>query len=172
LTVHEQNRYQRLKEELRRLRRPAAPWYLESELHRRLHSPHKRISYVGVAPILIIATTLVTLSIAVYVTLINPLLLPREVPATPSATVVPVQRADSQMAAVSPVRRVDSAAAKKLLISTPRTRASRDSLRTITAGGTATRRKIADSAAGARPEAPVLPSGEEMALPDDTIRAK
>ncbi|MEW6509351.1 MAG: hypothetical protein AB1428_00180 [Bacteroidota bacterium] len=42
-TGREEGEYDRLKAELRRLKRAGAPWYFESELHRRLHGiDHRR----------------------------------------------------------------------------------------------------------------------------------
>lgn len=41
-THHEKGEFDHLKEELRRLKRTGAPWYFESELHRRLHGMHTR----------------------------------------------------------------------------------------------------------------------------------
>lgn len=37
---HDKGEFDHLKEELRRLKRAGAPWYFESELHRRLHDTH------------------------------------------------------------------------------------------------------------------------------------
>jgi hypothetical protein len=105
---HEKNDYKRLKAELRRLKRPSAPWYLEGELHRRLHAPRMRFRYVGVAPTLIILTTLGTLAIAVYVMLVNPLILSREgmAPRTDSTAVVP--NASAAVKSTPPPRTVTS----------------------------------------------------------------
>ena len=45
-THHDKGEFDRLKDELRRLKRAGAPWYFESELHRRLHGTghrHRRL---------------------------------------------------------------------------------------------------------------------------------
>jgi hypothetical protein len=89
---HEQGDYDRLKEELRRMRRPMAPWYLEGELHQRIHSRRQRFRPLGVAPTLILITTLLTFAIVIYVTILNPLLITGE-GATQIAT--PVVNPDS-----------------------------------------------------------------------------
>jgi len=39
-TRHDKGEFDRLRDELRRLKRKGAPWYFESELHRRLHGGH------------------------------------------------------------------------------------------------------------------------------------
>jgi len=41
-TAHNGNDYERLKQELRRLKRRGAPWYFESALHQRLHGGGRR----------------------------------------------------------------------------------------------------------------------------------
>ena len=41
-THNDRGEFDRLKDELRRLKRAGAPWYFESELHRRIHDPARR----------------------------------------------------------------------------------------------------------------------------------
>jgi hypothetical protein len=81
-TSHNGNDYERLKEELRRLKRRGAPWYFESALHQRLHGGRRRrprLRPISVFPVLIVAfLTLCILGIAVYMVLVHTnLLLPR-----------------------------------------------------------------------------------------------
>jgi hypothetical protein len=175
-TSHEQNKYQALKDELRRMRRPSAPWYLESDLHRRLHSPHKRTPYVGVGPILIIATTFVTLSIAVYVTLINPML------GTQRGTTHPAV-ADSSSTALTRIAGPDSSRAAVPALIQPRQKLQDamsgrtparvpDSLQNRTARRGAVRAVAADSIPVARRPSPAVPAGEELPVPPDTGRVE
>ena len=67
---HNGNDYERLKEELRRLKRRGAPWYFESELHQRLHGRPKRrprLRPISFSPVLALAfLTLCILGIALY----------------------------------------------------------------------------------------------------------
>jgi hypothetical protein len=169
---HEQNRYEALKNELRRLRRPAAPWYLESELHRRLHSPHRRTPYIGVGPILIIASTLVTFAIAVYVTLVNPLLVTQQGSPAPPANGVPVASADSQSTPVPAVSRSASAVSAAAParrrspagVADSNSTEGRDSLRAARTRSALEGRAPADSIRMSGQQAPVAP--------EDTTRAK
>ena len=73
--VHEGNDYERLKEELRRLKRRGAPWYFESALHQRLHGGRRRrrrLRPISILPVLVVAfCTLFILALAVYVVLVH-----------------------------------------------------------------------------------------------------
>ena len=66
---------ERLKEELRRLRRRSAPWYFESALHQRLHGGRRRrprLRPISILPVLVVAfCTLCILALAVYVVLVH-----------------------------------------------------------------------------------------------------
>jgi hypothetical protein len=179
-SLHEQRRYEALKQELRRLRRPVAPWYFESELHRRLHVPHRRVPYVGVAPILIIASTIVTLSIAVYVTLVNPMLMTQHGSPAPAATAVPVASPDSQPTPAVAARSSDSAPAavrlpRQKMVEAPAGRnaaAGGDSLRNRPPRTAAVRSVVTDSIPITRRQAPVAPAEGESPVPVDTNRVK
>jgi hypothetical protein len=74
-TSHNGNDYERLKEELRRLKRRGAPWYFESELHQRLHErPGRtpRLRPISFSPVLAVAfLTLCILGIALYAVFMN-----------------------------------------------------------------------------------------------------
>lgn len=73
--AHNGNDYERLKEELRRLKRRGAPWYFESALHQRLHGGRRRrprLRPVSVFPVLTVALlTLCISGLAVYVALMH-----------------------------------------------------------------------------------------------------
>jgi hypothetical protein len=66
---------ERLKEELRRLKRRGAPWYFESALHQRLHGGRRRrprLRPISILPVLVVAfCTLCILALAVYVVLVH-----------------------------------------------------------------------------------------------------
>jgi hypothetical protein len=49
-THHDRGEFDRLKDELRRLKRTGAPWYFESELHRRLHATGRRRARLSAFP--------------------------------------------------------------------------------------------------------------------------
>jgi hypothetical protein len=74
-TKHGGSDYERLKAELRRLKRRGAPWYFESELHQRLHGARRRrprLRPISTTPVLLLAfVTLCLLGLAVYVVLIR-----------------------------------------------------------------------------------------------------
>jgi len=74
-TSHSGNDYERLKEELRRMKRRGAPWYFESALHQRLHGGsgrRPRLRPISIVPVLGIAVlTLSILGVAVYVVLLH-----------------------------------------------------------------------------------------------------
>ena len=77
----EGNDDERLKEELRRLKRRRAPWYFESALHQRLHGGRRRrprLRPISILPVLVVAfCTLCILALALYVVLVHTnLLLP------------------------------------------------------------------------------------------------
>jgi hypothetical protein len=78
--AHNGNEYERLKEELRRLKRRGAPWYFESALHQRLHGGRRRrrrLRPISIFPVLIVVfVTLCILGLAVYVVLVHTNLLP------------------------------------------------------------------------------------------------
>lgn len=87
---HEGNDYERLKEELRRLKRRGAPWYFESALHQRLHGGRRRrprLRPVSIIPVLVVAfCTLCILALALYVVLVHTnLLFPGSHPGTPAS---------------------------------------------------------------------------------------
>jgi hypothetical protein len=73
--AHNGNDYERLKEELRRLKRRGAPWYFESALHQRLHGGRRRrprLRPISVFPVLTVALlTLCISGLAVYVALMH-----------------------------------------------------------------------------------------------------
>ena len=72
--AHNGNDYERLKEELRRLKRRGAPWYFESALHQRLHGGRRRrrLRPISVFPVLTVALlTLCISGVAVYVALMH-----------------------------------------------------------------------------------------------------
>ncbi|HEX7574646.1 MAG TPA: hypothetical protein VF514_16285 [Bacteroidota bacterium] len=72
---HGGNDYERLKEELRGLKRRGAPWYFESALHQRLHGGRKRrprLRPISIFPVLVVVfCTLCILALAVYVVLVH-----------------------------------------------------------------------------------------------------
>jgi hypothetical protein len=74
-TSHNGNDYERLKEELRRLKRRGAPWYFESALHQRLHGGRRsrpRRRPISILPVLAVAcVTLCILGLAVYAVFIH-----------------------------------------------------------------------------------------------------
>jgi hypothetical protein len=73
--AHNGNDYERLKEELRRLKRRSAPWYFESALHQRLHGGpgrRHRLRPISFLPVLVVAViTLCILGLAVYVLFVH-----------------------------------------------------------------------------------------------------
>jgi hypothetical protein len=73
--AHDENDYERLKEELRRLKRRGAPWYFESALHQRLHGGRRRrprLRPISVFPALVVVfCTLCILALALYVLLVH-----------------------------------------------------------------------------------------------------
>jgi len=88
-TSHNGNDYERLKEELRRMKRRGAPWYFESALHQRLHGGVRRrprLRPISIVPVLAVAVlTLCILGVAVYVVLLHTnLLLPGPPPGGPA----------------------------------------------------------------------------------------
>jgi hypothetical protein len=50
-TQHTKGEFDHLKEELKRLKRAGAPWYFESELHRRLHGGHAHRQRLAAFPL-------------------------------------------------------------------------------------------------------------------------
>jgi len=76
-TTHGGNDYERLKEELRRLKRRSAPWYLESMLHQRLHGGKRlrrrgRLRPIGIWPVIVLAVlVLLILALAVYIVMVH-----------------------------------------------------------------------------------------------------
>lgn len=100
--AHDGNDYERLKVELRRLKRRGAPWYFESALHQRLHGGGRRrarLRPISIVPVLVVAfCTLCILALAVYVVLVHTnLLFPgkhKETPA-PRDTLSRVLREDA-----------------------------------------------------------------------------
>lgn len=114
-TPDDKNDYQRLKAELRRLKRSEAPWYFESALHQRLHGRRRgRARLRPIEPWPIIALTLITLCIlgaAAYIVMVNTNLFPRG--AMPAQTVPPAldslrtgPRPDSVAALRTPARSI------------------------------------------------------------------
>ncbi len=90
--------YERLKEELHRMKRQGAPWYFESALHQRLHGGRRRrrrLRPISIGPVLVVAVvTLAVLGFALYAVLVHSNLFPggtsRSLPAdTLSASVRP-----------------------------------------------------------------------------------
>ena len=79
-TSHNGNDDERLKEELRRLKRRGAPWYFESALHQRLHGSRKgrrRLRPIAFTPVLVVAfITLCILALAAYVVFVRTNLFP------------------------------------------------------------------------------------------------
>ena len=73
--AHNGTDYERLKEELRRLKRRGAPWYFESALHQRLHGGRRRrprLRPISIFPVLVVAfCTLCILALALYVLLVH-----------------------------------------------------------------------------------------------------
>jgi hypothetical protein len=69
------NEFDRLKAELRRLKRTGAPWYFDSVLHQRLHGGrrrHMRHAPFRIGPLITISVaTLAAIALAVYVLLLN-----------------------------------------------------------------------------------------------------
>ncbi len=74
-TSHNGNGDERIKEELRRLKRRGAPWYFESALHQRLHGGRKRRPHlrpIPFTPVLAVAVvTLCLLALASYAVLMH-----------------------------------------------------------------------------------------------------
>jgi hypothetical protein len=74
-TSHNGNDYERLKDELRRLKRRGAPWYFESALHQRLHGGKRsrpRRRPISILPVLAVAcVTLCILGLAVYAVFVH-----------------------------------------------------------------------------------------------------
>jgi len=74
-TPHGGNDYERLKEQLRGLKRRRAPWYFESALHQRLHGGKRRsgrLRPIGIGPVLVIAViVLLLLALAVYFVMVH-----------------------------------------------------------------------------------------------------
>lgn len=74
-TSHNGNDYERLKEELRTLKRRGAPWYFESALHQRLHGGTRRRPRrrpIAIFPVLAVTfVTLCILGLAAYVVLLR-----------------------------------------------------------------------------------------------------
>jgi len=110
-SIHQDDEYDRLKTELRRLKRAGAPWYFESELHQRLHGGHARqhrhrLRPFGMAPAFAIAVVaFCSLAVAAYVMLINSdLFLSREPwvqPPAPASLSPPVDSTLTPMRALS-----------------------------------------------------------------------
>ena len=69
------NDYERLKEQLHRMKRRSAPWYFESALHQRLHGGKRRagrLRPIGIWPVLALAAiVLLLLALAVYVVMVH-----------------------------------------------------------------------------------------------------
>ena len=87
--AHEGNDYERLKEELRRLKRRGAPWYFESALHQRLHGGRRRpprLRPISIFPVLVVLfCTLCILALALYMVLVHTnLLFPGSAPSGPA----------------------------------------------------------------------------------------
>ncbi|HUI10580.1 MAG TPA: hypothetical protein VL221_09655 [Bacteroidota bacterium] len=74
-TPHRGNDYERLKEELHRLKRRRAPWYFESALHQRLHGGKRRragLRPIGIGPVLVLAViVLLLLALAAYFVMVH-----------------------------------------------------------------------------------------------------
>jgi hypothetical protein len=88
--AHEGIDDERLKEELRRLKRRGAPWYFESALHQRLHGGRRkrpRLRPISIFPVFVVALcTLCLLALAVYAVFVHTnLFFPGTHPATPAA---------------------------------------------------------------------------------------
>jgi len=179
-TSHEDQRYQALKNELRRLRRPSAPWYREGELHRRLHHTSRRAPFIGVAPILMIAATFVTISIAAYVLVINPVFLTQQPLSSPDATVAPAQQPSPEprtagMAADSVHGATDGRRPRVAPLTTQASAppVAGDTLRAANRQPVRIRHAAADSLPVAREKAPVVvPGGEDMPVLGDSGKVK
>ena len=82
------NDYERLKEELRRLKRRGAPWYFESALHQRLHGMRKgrsRLRPISTTPVVVLAVvTLCILALVTYVFFVRTNLFSPPGPGTPA----------------------------------------------------------------------------------------
>ena len=69
------NDFERLKDELRQMKRKSAPWYFESALHQRLHGGkrrRRRLRPIGIGPVLVVAViVLLLLALAVYVVMVH-----------------------------------------------------------------------------------------------------
>jgi len=69
------NDFERLKEQLRHMKRKNAPWYFESALHQRLHGGkrrRRRLRPIGIGPVLVVAViVLLLLALAVYVVMVH-----------------------------------------------------------------------------------------------------
>jgi hypothetical protein len=174
-TSHDDQRYRALKDELRRLRRPSAPWYLEGEIHRRLHHPGRRTPFIGVAPILMIAATFVTISIAAYLLVINPVFVGQDHPASPGAAQVRAPQADTTShAALPPPDSAGVAAGRRppaagLAVKAARATRVRDSLHSAGREAQALRRAAADSAGVTGRKAPsAVPAPEDVPVLSDT----
>jgi len=92
--------YERLKEELRRLKRQGAPWYFESALHQRLHGGdrrRRRLRPISIGPVLVVAVvTLAVLGFALYAVLMHSNLFPEGAkPALPADTLSVAGRPDT-----------------------------------------------------------------------------
>ncbi len=73
--AHDLNDYERLKEELRRLKRRRAPWYFESALQQRLQGGRRRRPRrrpFSIVPVLVVVfVTLCILGLAAYMVLVH-----------------------------------------------------------------------------------------------------
>jgi len=69
------NDFERLKEQLRLMKRRRAPWYFESALHQRIHGGkrgRRRLRPIGIGPVLLVAViVLLLLALAAYIVMLH-----------------------------------------------------------------------------------------------------